>query len=64
MDTILYAVTFAVVLLFSLFLTALGGVSLLAPAKAKAFLLASAPGNTTLPFEEVVRGDELLHVIA
>ena len=50
MDTILYVVTFAVVLLFSLFLTVLGGFSLVAPAKAKAFLLGFASSASKWPF--------------
>lgn len=55
MDTILYAVTFAVVILFSLFLLALGGFSLLAPAKAKAFLLGFAKSAFTHYLEMVLR---------
>lgn len=55
MDTILHEVTFAVVLLFSLFLTALGGVSFLAPARAKAFLLGFARSAFTHYLEMAVR---------
>jgi len=50
---ILYAVTFAVVLLFSLFLAALGGASFLAPAKA--FLLGFATSAFTHYLEMVLR---------
>jgi hypothetical protein len=52
---VLYAVSFAVVLLFSLFLTALGGVSLLAPAKAKSFLLGFATSACTHYLEMALR---------
>ncbi|MEQ1765704.1 MAG: hypothetical protein ABL984_21425 [Pyrinomonadaceae bacterium] len=52
---ILYAVTFAFVLLFSLFLMALGGVSFLAPAKAKAFLLGFAASSFTHYLEMALR---------
>lgn len=52
---ILYAVTFAVVLLFSLFLIALGGASLLSPAKAKAFLLGFATSAFTHYLEMALR---------
>ena len=55
MDTILYPLTFAIVLLFSLFLIALGGVSLVAPPKAKAFLLSFATSAFTHYLEMVVR---------
>jgi len=52
---ILYAATFAVVLLFSLFLIGLGGMSLLAPAKAKAFLLGFATSAFTHYLEMALR---------
>lgn len=44
---VLYEVTFTVVLLFAIFLAALGVVSLLAPAKAKNFLLGFAASAFT-----------------
>ena len=52
---ILYVVTFAVALLFSLFLIALGGASLFAPAKAKVFLLGFATSAFTHYLEMVLR---------
>ncbi len=55
MDTILYPLTFAIVLLFSLFLVALGGVSLIAPEKAKAFLLGFATSAFTHYLEMALR---------
>ncbi|MDI1242148.1 MAG: hypothetical protein PSX80_09540 [bacterium] len=55
MDTIPYAFTFAIVLLFSLFLIALGGVTLLVPAKAKAFLLGFATSGLTHYLEIAIR---------
>ena len=55
MDTILYAVTFAVVLFFSLFLIVLGGTSLFAPARAKTFLLGFATSAFTHYLEMAVR---------
>jgi hypothetical protein len=55
MDTILYPLTFAIVLLFGLFLIALGGVSLLTPAKAKAFLLGFATSAFTHYLEMALR---------
>ena len=53
--SILYPVTFGVVLLFSLFLAALGSVSLLAPGKAKAFLLGFATSAFTHYLEVALR---------
>lgn len=55
MDTILYPLTFAIVLLFSLFLIVLGGVSLLMPEKAKAFLLSFAASAFTHFLEMALR---------
>ena len=55
MNAILHAVTFAVVLLFGLFLMALGVASLFAPAKAKLFLLGFATSALTHYLEMALR---------
>ncbi|MEO5858325.1 MAG: hypothetical protein ABIR33_05185 [Pyrinomonadaceae bacterium] len=55
LSPILYGVTFAVVLLSGLFLIALGGASLFAPSKAKAFLLGFATSAFTHYLEMAIR---------
>jgi hypothetical protein len=55
MDPILYPLTFAIVLFFCFFLIALGGGSLIAPEKAKAFLLGFATSAFTHYLEMALR---------
>jgi hypothetical protein len=55
LPSIFYAAIFAVVLLFALFLMTLGGLSLFAPAKAKAFLLGFAGSAATHFLEMTLR---------